>query len=154
VTTDPLPRPDGLHVKVAVAGWRGVLADPSGRTVWTCRHSHLTVPEAHECAERERDVPGLSDLGWRLRQLREAAGLSQEQVAAALECSDSKVSRIETGEVLATTRDVRDLAEVYRADLRERDAPVRTARETRVAQAAWAERRRQRRQDHDQDGAQ
>jgi DNA-binding XRE family transcriptional regulator len=104
VTTNPAPRLDGgLRVKVAVAGWRGVLADAADRTVWTCRHGHPTVPEARVCAERERDVPGLNDLGYRLRQLRQAAGLSQQRVAAALECSNSKVSRIETGEVLPTT---------------------------------------------------
>jgi len=124
VTAEPAPRPDGLHIKVGVAGWRGVLADPAGRTVWTCRHTHLTVAQARECAEQERDVPGLVELGFRLRQLREAAGLSQAQVAAALECSTSKVSRIETGEVLATPRDVRDLADLYRADPQQRDTLV------------------------------
>jgi transcriptional regulator with XRE-family HTH domain len=76
-------------------------------------------------AERERQVPGLADLGFRLRELREAAGLSQAQVAQELECSDSKVSRIETGEVLPTPRDVRDLASLYRVAPAERDALVR-----------------------------
>jgi transcriptional regulator with XRE-family HTH domain len=153
MTTDPLARPDGLHVKVAVAGYRGVLADAAGRTAWTCRHTHLTTPEARQCAVRERDVPGLADLGYRLRQLRQTAGLSKRRVAAALECSTSKVSRIETGEILPSTRDVRDLAELYRADPQQRVALMTAAREGRIARAAWAERRRQERQDHDQDGA-
>ncbi len=142
MTADPLPQ-GGLHVKVDVAGWRGVLADPAGRTVWTCRHSHLTVAQARVCAERERDVPGLADLGYRLRQLRQAAGLSQQQVADALECSTSKVSRIETGEGLASARDIRDLAELYRADPTERDALVTAARAARPARTAWALRRQQ-----------
>jgi len=152
VTTNPLARPDGLHVRVAVAGYRGVLADAAGRTVWTCRHAHPTVGQARVCAERERDVPGLSDLGFRLRQLRRAAGLSQQQVAAALECSTSKVSRIETGEILPTTRDVRDLADLYQADPQQRDALVAAARVARPARAAWMLRRQRQRHD-DQDGA-
>jgi DNA-binding XRE family transcriptional regulator len=153
VTTNPAPRLDGgLRVKVAVAGWRGVLADAAGRTVWTCRHSHPTVPEARVCAERERDVPGLNDLGYRLRQLRQAAGLSQQRVAAALECSNSKVSRIETGEVLPITRDIRDLADLYRADPQQRDALVAAARPARPARTAWML-RRQRQLHDDQDGA-
>ncbi len=36
-------------------------------------------------------------LGAELRRLREDAGLKIEDVAAALECSVSKVSRLETG---------------------------------------------------------
>jgi DNA-binding XRE family transcriptional regulator len=152
VTTDPLARPGGLHVTVAVAGYRGVLADAAGQTVWTCRHAHPTRGQPRVCAERERDVPGLADLGYRLRQLRQAAHLSQQHVAAALECSTSKVSRIETGEVLPTTRDIRDLAELYRADPRERDALVAAARAARPARTAWLL-RRQRQRHHDQDGA-
>jgi ribosome-binding protein aMBF1 (putative translation factor) len=114
-----------------------VLADPTGRTVWTCWHSHPTDSGARQCAERERQLPGLADLGFRLRELREAAGLSQAQAAQAPECSDSKVSRIETGEVLATPRDVRDLVGLYRVDPAERDKPVTAARRGRAARAAW-----------------
>lgn len=144
MTAAPPPRRDGLHATVAVAGWRGVLTDPAGQPVWTCRHTHPTAPEARQCAQRERDVPGLADLGFRLRQLRQAAGLSQAQVAAALECSTSTVSRIETGTVLPTTRDVRDLADLYRADPRERDQLLTAARAGRAARAAWARRRQPR----------
>jgi transcriptional regulator with XRE-family HTH domain len=38
-------------------------------------------------------------LGTALRELREAAGLSREQVGHALDCSSSKISRIENGDV-------------------------------------------------------
>jgi DNA-binding XRE family transcriptional regulator len=41
-------------------------------------------------------------LGMELRRLREAAGLTTDRVAQILECSDSKISRIETGQVRAT----------------------------------------------------
>jgi DNA-binding XRE family transcriptional regulator len=142
VTPQPPTRPAGLAVTVAAAGWRGVLTDPTGRTVWTCRHTHPTVDQARQCAQRERDVPGLGEFGVRLRQLRQAAGLSQQQAAAALDCSDSKVSRIETGQTLATSRDVRDLAGLYGASPADRDALLTATR------AAWAARRR-----HQQAGA-
>jgi transcriptional regulator with XRE-family HTH domain len=48
-----------------------------------------------------------------LRRLREAAGLTIEQVAETLECSSSKISRIETASVNAIPRDVRDMLQLY-----------------------------------------
>lgn len=53
-------------------------------------------------------------LGAELRRLREAAGLSADEAARHLECSASKISRMETGRVPARQRDVRDLLTVYR----------------------------------------
>ncbi|MDF2739356.1 MAG: transcriptional regulator [Actinomycetia bacterium] len=74
-------------------------------------------------------------LGAELRRLREEAGLTIDRVAEALECSPSKVSRIETGQVSATPRDVRDMLELYRVDDAQREAMVRVAREAR--QRGW-----------------
>ena len=74
-------------------------------------------------------------LGIELRRLREAADLTIDQVAEALECSDSKVSRIETGRVSATPRDVRDMLALYQVDDEQRDALVQIAREAR--QKGW-----------------
>lgn len=66
-----------------------------------------------------------------LRRLREEAGLTIERVAEALECSDSKVSRIETANVNATPRDVRDMLELYGVVGTQQDALVHMAREAR-----------------------
>jgi transcriptional regulator with XRE-family HTH domain len=74
-------------------------------------------------------------LGAELRRLREAAGLTIDRVAEALECSQSKVSRIETGQVSATPRDVRDMLELYRVSDAQREAMVQIAREAR--QRGW-----------------
>lgn len=52
-------------------------------------------------------------LGTELRRLRERAGLKIEHVAAELECSVSKVSRLETGKAIPKARDVRDLLDRY-----------------------------------------
>jgi transcriptional regulator with XRE-family HTH domain len=52
-------------------------------------------------------------LGIELRRLRETAGLMIEDVATHLECSSSKVSRIETGKAIPRVRDVRDMLELY-----------------------------------------
>jgi transcriptional regulator with XRE-family HTH domain len=76
-------------------------------------------------------------LGIELRRLREQAGLTIEQVAVNLECSDSKVSRIETGQVSATPRDVRDMLDLYEIDREKRDALVQVARQAR--QRDWWE---------------
>jgi transcriptional regulator with XRE-family HTH domain len=74
-------------------------------------------------------------LGAELRRLREDAGLTIDRVAEALECSQSKVSRIETGQVSATPRDVRDMLALYRVDEDRREAMVQIAREAR--QRGW-----------------
>ena len=70
-------------------------------------------------------------LGVELRNIREQAELTIEEVARKLECSDSKVSRIETGQVSATPRDVRDMLDIYKVDREQRDALVQLAREAR-----------------------
>jgi transcriptional regulator with XRE-family HTH domain len=74
-------------------------------------------------------------LGAELRRLREKAGLTIDQVAEALECSPSKVSRIETGQVSATPRDVRDMLGLYQVPESQREAMVQIAREAR--QPGW-----------------
>jgi transcriptional regulator with XRE-family HTH domain len=74
-------------------------------------------------------------LGAELRRLREASGLTIDRVADALECSQSKVSRIETGQVSATPRDVRDMLALYRVEPDQREAIVQIAREAR--QRGW-----------------
>jgi transcriptional regulator with XRE-family HTH domain len=70
-------------------------------------------------------------LGIELRRLREQAGKSIDQVAQILECSDSKVSRIENGQVSASPRDVRDMLEFYGVDPGRRDQLVEVARAAR-----------------------
>ncbi|MBV9650640.1 MAG: helix-turn-helix domain-containing protein, partial [Pseudonocardiales bacterium] len=52
-------------------------------------------------------------LGAELRTLRDRVGLTIEEVAKELECSVSKVSRLETGQGIPKGRDVRDLLDRY-----------------------------------------
>ncbi|WP_158842955.1 helix-turn-helix domain-containing protein [Saccharothrix deserti] len=70
-----------------------------------------------------------------LRRLREAADLTIEEVGERLECSASKISRIETGRVGVTPRDVRDMLAAYGADRATLDELVQLAREAR--RKAW-----------------
>ncbi|RJL26533.1 helix-turn-helix domain-containing protein [Bailinhaonella thermotolerans] len=75
-------------------------------------------------------------LGIELRRLREAAGLTCEEVGERLEWSASKVSRMETGRVRVHPRDVQDLLDLY--DVRDdgvREGLVGVARESR--QRGW-----------------
>ena len=74
-------------------------------------------------------------LGAELRRQREAAGITIEAVAEQLECSASKVSRIETGHTTATPRDVRDMLRIYGVVGAESDELVQIAREAR--QKGW-----------------
>ncbi|MDQ3762753.1 MAG: helix-turn-helix domain-containing protein [Actinomycetota bacterium] len=69
-------------------------------------------------------------LGAELRTLREQAGLTIEDVAKGLECSVSKVSRLETGKGIPYRRDVRDLLDRYGVtDQARRDRLMRWVRE-------------------------
>jgi transcriptional regulator with XRE-family HTH domain len=70
-------------------------------------------------------------LAAELRRLREAAGLTCDEAARQLDCSVSKISRIETGRVLASPRDVRDLLAIYGVTGDQRDSLIQLARETR-----------------------
>jgi transcriptional regulator with XRE-family HTH domain len=74
-------------------------------------------------------------LALELRRLREAAKLTCEEVADLLECSASKISRVETGRVSVSPRDVRDMLEIYGVPPDQRDGWVQLARESR--QQGW-----------------
>src|SRR5690606_33317504 len=97
------------------------------------------------------DVPAENDLRWEvgmprgtgptvrrrrpaaeLRRLREAADLTIDEVASKLECSASKISRIETGHVGVTPRDARDMLELYGVSGNAREELVQLAREART----------------------
>jgi transcriptional regulator with XRE-family HTH domain len=74
-------------------------------------------------------------LAAELRGLREAAKLTCEEVAEHLECSASKISRVETGRVSVSPRDVRDMLELYGVDAQQAADLMQLARESR--QKGW-----------------
>jgi transcriptional regulator with XRE-family HTH domain len=87
-------------------------------------------------------VPGVQSptvrrrrLGQELRQLREAARLTIEEVAQRLEVSPAKISRIETGRVSVRPRDVSDLLDQYDIHGTHRDNLLTLTREAR--QLGW-----------------
>src|SRR5215469_14378065 len=76
------------------------------------------------------------ELGFLLRQLRTDRGLSVDEVTARAMFSQTKLSRLETGRVGASPRDIRDLCLVYGiTDTAERDRLMALAREGK--QRAW-----------------
>jgi transcriptional regulator with XRE-family HTH domain len=70
-------------------------------------------------------------LGIELRRLREQAELTCEDVGQRLECSGTRISRMETGRISVRPGDVRELLEVYRVTGAEADSLVQLAREAR-----------------------
>jgi transcriptional regulator with XRE-family HTH domain len=74
-------------------------------------------------------------LALELRRLREAAQMTCEDVAQKLDCSASKISRIETGRVAVSPRDARDLLGVYGVADYQRDSLIQLARDSR--QKGW-----------------
>jgi len=69
-------------------------------------------------------------LGARLRQLREAAGVSRDKAGWHIRGSHAKISRLELGRVGAKPRDVQDLLTLYGVhDEREREAFLDLARQ-------------------------
>jgi transcriptional regulator with XRE-family HTH domain len=76
------------------------------------------------------------ELGYLLRQLRLERGLSVEEVTRRALFSATKLSRLETGRVGASPRDIRDLCLIYEInDAAERDRLTALAREGK--QRAW-----------------
>ena len=75
------------------------------------------------------------ELGMRLREFRNAKGLTVEDVAKELLSSPSKISRAETGARRATLRDVRDLCQIYGVDAETSAELMKLAREAR--QTGW-----------------
>ncbi|MFC5994598.1 helix-turn-helix domain-containing protein [Pseudonocardia hispaniensis] len=76
-------------------------------------------------------------LGAELRRLRRKTGMHLEDVAARLDCSTSKISRLETGKGIPKLPDVRELMRIYgvTADT-ERDMLLRLVKDSR-AQGWW-----------------
>ncbi len=75
-------------------------------------------------------------MGFLLRKLRTDRGLSVDEVAKRAMFSQTKLSRLETGRVGASPRDIRDLCLVYGiADTAERERLMALAREGK--QRAW-----------------
>jgi transcriptional regulator with XRE-family HTH domain len=74
-------------------------------------------------------------LGAELRRYRELAGLTIDHVAERLDCSASKISRLETGQTGSSPRDVRDMLALYGVDGAELEELLVVARETR--QRGW-----------------
>ena len=70
-------------------------------------------------------------LGIELRRLREQAELTCEDVGRRLECSGTRISRIETGRISVRPGDLRELLEVYGVTGAEADSLVQLAREAR-----------------------
>src|SRR5215469_12920601 len=70
-------------------------------------------------------------LGTELRRLREQAELTCEDVGRRLECSGTRISRMETGRISVRPGDVRELLEIYGVTGAGADPLVQLAREAR-----------------------
>lgn len=77
------------------------------------------------------------ELGKRLRELRNAQGLTVEEVAEKLLCSPTKISRAETGARRQSLRDVRDLCTLYNVSPEETNELMELTRQARQ-QGWWA----------------
>lgn len=86
-------------------------------------------------ATRPSPIGQMRRLGLILRKMREHSGLTLEQVAERMECSQSKISRIETGHNSVNTRDVRDLLEIYGVSGQDANDLIAMARAAR--QRGW-----------------
>ncbi|SDZ02350.1 Helix-turn-helix domain-containing protein [Amycolatopsis xylanica] len=78
-------------------------------------------------------VTSRARLGKELRRLREQAGKTLDEVAARLDCSAAKLSRIETGQVAVRPPDLREMLDCYR---------VLGARQTALLSVARGQRQR------------
>ncbi|HEY2792044.1 MAG TPA: helix-turn-helix transcriptional regulator, partial [Micromonosporaceae bacterium] len=82
-------------------------------------------------ARRSSPTVGRRRLGMELRRYRELANVTIDSVAEKMECSSSKISRIETGHIGASPRDVRELLAIYGVPADKADELVQVARDAR-----------------------
>jgi transcriptional regulator with XRE-family HTH domain len=75
------------------------------------------------------------ELGYRLRSMRAARGMTVEEVAGHLRISPSQISRFETGHRRPKERDIHDLAALYELSDDDRQQLLNLAAESR--QEAW-----------------
>lgn len=76
------------------------------------------------------------ELAARLRELRQAAGLTIDDVATRLLVSATKISRLETATRPVSLRDVRDLSDLYEISASEREHLMTLARQSKE-QSWW-----------------
>ncbi len=77
-------------------------------------------------------------LGAALRQLRERSEIPREEVAEKLDCSASKIGRIENGDVGVRRRDLDDMLDLYAVDdADQRDELHALARESKKRDGWW-----------------
>ncbi|MFC8670013.1 helix-turn-helix domain-containing protein [Streptomyces sp. NPDC057199] len=77
-------------------------------------------------------------LGTELRQLRDRAGLDQAGAAQHLECSTSKISRLERGQGLAKVMEIRSLLDLYNVTDENERAAIITLHKT-AGEVGWWE---------------
>ena len=77
-------------------------------------------------------------LGQELRRLRAEARKPVDEIAEYLECSTAKISRIETGKVPVSIRDVRDMLDQYGVDGHKREQLLALAKDSK--RQGWWER--------------
>jgi transcriptional regulator with XRE-family HTH domain len=70
-------------------------------------------------------------LGIELRRLREQARLTCEEVGQRLDCSGTRISRMETGRISVRPGDARELLEIYGVTGTEADSLIQLARDAR-----------------------
>jgi transcriptional regulator with XRE-family HTH domain len=76
-------------------------------------------------------------VGALLRRSRENAGLTIEDVAAHLECSSAKVSRIENGQVGVRPLEIREILGLYGVPDARRSALLDLVRSSRESKPKW-----------------
>ncbi|MEY9969307.1 transcriptional regulator with XRE-family HTH domain [Streptacidiphilus sp. MAP12-16] len=105
------------------------------RDFWMCR-GVARSPRDERCAGMsalQSPTVRRRRLGVELRRLRQAAGLTIDDVACDLDCSDTKISRIETGKMKARQLDVRAMLDLYGvADGESRERLLQLNREARI----------------------
>ncbi len=87
-----------------------------------------TAPAALAGPEGEGQAVARLRLGAQLRQLRQAAGMTRQDAAAAIRSSVSKITRLELGRTGIKLRDLSDLLDMFGADPAEQASMMTLAR--------------------------
>ncbi len=98
------------------------------------------MPEDHKVPRYVPPTPRSRRLGRELRRLRDEQGMTVDAAATALNCSQSRLSRIESGEIRVRVGDLMGMLTLYEVPLKDERAQLMLETARQIREEGWWQR--------------
>ncbi len=98
------------------------------------------MPEDHKVPRYVPPTPRSRRLGRELRRLRDEQGMTVDAAATALNCSQSRLSRIESGEIRVRVGDLMGMLTLYEVPLKDERAKLMLETARQIREEGWWQR--------------